>query len=118
MAEWTYVVVLVLCLALTFPLEFVFRLKVYRSPLRLILSLLPVVIIFSIWDAVAVARGYWTYDPVQTLGIDLLGALPLEEVAFFVAIPICAILTFEAIGRVLELIRRLIARRKGGGDRA
>ena len=38
--------------------------------------------------------------PLKT--IDSLG----EELAFFVVVPICGLLTYEAVGRVLSLVRR------------
>ncbi|MDN5606234.1 MAG: lycopene cyclase domain-containing protein [Kocuria sp.] len=113
MQPWTYLIVLGICLALTLPLEFVFRLRVYRNPLRLLLVLVPVVLIFSVWDTIAVGRDYWTYDPLQTLAVELPGGLPLEEVLFFVAIPICAVLTYESVERVTVLVRRILSRSKG-----
>jgi hypothetical protein len=40
----------------------------------------------------------------------LTGALPVEELAFFVVIPICALLTYEAVKIVLPVGRRPAAR--------
>jgi lycopene cyclase domain-containing protein len=45
---------------------------------------------------VATASGQWHFDPAQTFAVRLWG-LPLEEYAFFVVIPLAAILTFEAV---------------------
>jgi hypothetical protein len=42
-------------------------------------------------------------------GWRLLGALPVEELAFFVAVPICALLTYEAVKIVLGAARRLVS---------
>ncbi len=58
-------------------------------------------VVFALWDFAAIAAGHWTFDPRQTTGILLLGALPLEEVLFFVVVPVCAILGFEAVRAVL-----------------
>jgi len=96
----SYVLLLAACVAVTLPLEFYFRARVYRRPRRWLLSLLPVVVVFGAWDAYAIARGHWTYDPRQTLGA-ALGNLPVEELLFFVVIPTCALLTYEAVRRVL-----------------
>ena len=38
-------------------------------------------------------------------GWRLLGGLPVEELAFFVAVPICALLTYEAVKIVLGAAR-------------
>lgn len=96
----SYVLLLAACAAVTLPLEFAFRARVYRRPRRWLLTLLPVVVVFGGWDVYAIARGHWTYDPRQTLGV-AIGNLPLEELLFFVVIPTCALLTYEAVRHVL-----------------
>ena len=96
----SYLLLLAACVAVTLPLEYVFRARVYRRPRRWLLTLLPVVVVFGGWDVYAVAREHWTYDPRQTLRV-AIGNLPLEELLFFVVIPTCALLTYEAVRRVL-----------------
>lgn len=94
-----YLAVLAACVLGTLPLELVLRTRVYARPLRLLLTLLPVLVVFVVWDLLAIRAGHWAYDPEQTTGIRL-GDLPLEELAFFVVIPICAVLTLEAVRAV------------------
>lgn len=91
-----YLAVLAGCLLGTLPLEFVLHTRVYARPLRLLLTLLPVVAVFSIWDVLAIRARHWAYDPRQTSGV-VFGDLPLEELLFFVVIPVCAVLTLEAV---------------------
>jgi lycopene cyclase domain-containing protein len=74
---------------------------VYRRPRRAVLAVLPLLAIFYVWDAVAIARGHWDYSPAHTTGWLLPFAVPIEEVAFFIVIPVCGLLTFEAVGRML-----------------
>ena len=95
-----------LCLLVTLPLEFVFRARVYRRIRTLLLALLPVVLVFSVWDIAGIVRGHWTYSPRYTTGILLIFDMPLEELVFFVVIPICGLLTYEAVGTVLGWLRR------------
>lgn len=97
----SYLLLLAACLLVTLPLELAFRARVYRRPRRWLLTLLPVVVVFGGWDVYATARGHWTFDPRQTLGI-AVGNLPLEELLFFVVIPTCSLLTYEAVRRVLR----------------
>jgi lycopene cyclase domain-containing protein len=99
MRHVTYLLVLSGCLALTVPLELTFRCAVLRRPLLLLLALLPELLIFGAWDLYAISAGQWTYDHRDLVGIQLPGHLPLEEAGFFLVIPICAILTFEAVQR-------------------
>lgn len=101
MGRFAYLAVLAGCLGGALWLEPVFRVNVLRRWRRLLLTLLPVVVIFALWDLAAIAAGHWTFDPDQTTGILLPGDLPLDELLFFVVVPICAILGFEAVRAVL-----------------
>jgi lycopene cyclase domain-containing protein len=93
----TYALVLLACLLGTLPLELVLGVRVYRQWRRLLLALLPVAAVFLSWDVAAVRAGWWSFH--DTLGPSIAG-LPVEEIAFFVVIPTCAVLTLEAVRRV------------------
>jgi lycopene cyclase domain-containing protein len=95
-----YVAMLLFCVLGTLPLEPVLGVGVYRRAPRLALTLLPVVPLFVAWDLYAVARGHWDFDHTQLLGPTLPGGLPVEEVAFFVVVPLAAVLTLEAVRTV------------------
>lgn len=101
MDRFQYLLLMGACFALTLPLEFVFRARVYRRPARLLRALGLPVVVFSVWDMVAIARHHWTYNHRYVTGWDLPFHLPVEEIVFFVVIPICGLLTFEASRRVL-----------------
>jgi len=96
-----YLLLMLACVAITLPLEFVLGARVYRRPRRLVLAVLPLLVIFYVWDAVAIARGHWDYSPAHTTGWLLPFAVPIEEMVFFIVIPLCGLLTFEAVGRML-----------------
>jgi lycopene cyclase domain-containing protein len=95
-----YLAVLVCCLLGTLPLELWLGARVYRRPRRLLLTLLPVLVVFVGWDLYAVAAGHWAFDAAQTVGLVLPGGVPVEEVLFFLVVPTCAVLAFEAVRRV------------------
>lgn len=101
MDRFQYLLLMVGCFILTFPLEIAFRARVYRRPRRLLRALRLPVVVFASWDSVAIARHHWTFNPRYVTGWRLPPHLPVEELAFFVVIPICALLTFEASRRVL-----------------
>ena len=103
--RWQYLAVIAGCLLVTLPLELVLGARVYRQPRRLVRSLAPAVAVFVAWDVVAIDRGHWWYNARYVTGWRLLGALPVEELAFFVAVPICALLTYEAVKIVLGAAR-------------
>jgi lycopene cyclase domain-containing protein len=90
---------LVFCLAGTLPLVPAFRLRVLRQPRRLLLTIVGAGAPFLLWDLYATRAGHWRFDPAQTLPWRVAG-LPLEEVAFFVVIPVVTVLTYEAVRAV------------------
>jgi len=114
LSHWSYVAMLAFCLAGTLPLVPAFRLRVLKQPRRLILTILAAGSPFLLWDLVATRAGHWRFDPRQTLPWRAAG-VPLEEVGFFVVIPLVTVLTYEAV-RVVR--RREDAGRSGGASSA
>ena len=100
MTRFAYVGVLACCLLGTAWLEVVLRARVYRRWRRLLLTLLPVVAVFVAWDLYAIAAGHWSFGADHVTGVRLPGDLPVEELLFFVVIPVCAVLAFEAVRAV------------------
>jgi lycopene cyclase domain-containing protein len=105
------------CLLVTLPLEVVMGARVYRRLRWLVFAVVPVVVVFSVWDIIGIARGHWSYNPRFVSGIRLPFSMPLEELVFFVVIPICGLLTYEAVGRVMSRARGLSLRRDPSGGR-
>jgi lycopene cyclase domain-containing protein len=103
--QWQYLFVLAACLAITAPLE-MFGSGVYRQPRRIVAALLPVVAVFIVWDVVAIAAHVWTYNPRYVTGLQLPGSLPIEELLFFVVVPVCGLLTYNAVDGILARLRR------------
>lgn len=93
----TYLLLLAGCLVGTLPLELLLHVGVYRRWRRLVRSLLCVLAPFLGWDVWAIADHQWAYDSRQIVGWLLPGRLPIEELLFFVVVPLCAILTYEAV---------------------
>lgn len=100
------------CLLVTLPLEFVLGARVYRRFGSLLFALVPVVLVFSIWDVIGIVRDHWSYNPRFVTGIRLAFEMPLEELVFFIVIPICGLLTYEAVGQVMRRVRRLRTSRR------
>jgi lycopene cyclase domain-containing protein len=92
-----YLAVMAGCLVVTLPLELVLRVGVYRRWRRLLATLAPVLAVFLTWDALAIHAHDWGYRRLTGLRV---GDLPVEEIAFFLVIPTCALLTFEAVHRL------------------
>jgi lycopene cyclase domain-containing protein len=100
MGHWTYAALLAGCLGVTAPLELVLRVRVYARWRRFLLAVLPEFVVFVGWVLYAIAQGHWDYSAELTLDVRLPGGIPLEEVLFFVDVPLCSVLAFEAVRKV------------------
>jgi lycopene cyclase domain-containing protein len=105
----SYLAMLLACLAATLPLERLLGTRVLARPRRLAGTLALAAAPFLAWDLYAVSRAQWSFDDAQILGPRVPGGLPLEEVAFFVVVPLAVVFTLEAV-------RAALGRRRG--DRA
>lgn len=102
--RFQYLILMAACLVITLPLELLMGARVYRRPRRLLLALLPTVALFSAWDVWGIIRRHWWYSDRYTTGW-MIGPMPVEELVFFIVVPICGLLTLEAVGAVLAWLR-------------
>ena len=91
-----------LCLAATVPLEFPCSgcgscVTPTGSSARFGLP----VVVFVVWDIVAIDRGTWWYNDRYVTGWEVPFGLPGEELVFFLVIPLVGVLSYEAVQRVL-----------------
>ncbi len=103
--RWQYLVLLAACLAITAPLE-IFGPGVYRQWRRLTTAVFPVAFAFLVWDEIAVAANVWTYNSAYITGLHIPFRVPVEELLFFIVIPICALLTSNAVSTILEKVHQ------------
>jgi lycopene cyclase domain-containing protein len=102
--RYQYLLLMLGCLAITAPLE-VFGSGVYRQARRAAAAIIPVALVFIIWDLLAIVGDVWSYNPRYVTGIDV-GIIPLEELMFFIVIPLCGLLTFSAVSTILAWLSR------------
>ena len=100
MLKFGYLTMLAFTVCGSFWLEIVFKIQVLRRIKRVLMSIIPVIIPFLIWDAYAVANGHWMFDPEQILGVYGPFDIPLEEFLFFLIVPMAAIMTIEGVRSV------------------
>ncbi|EME55028.1 lycopene cyclase domain-containing protein [Amycolatopsis decaplanina] len=105
MGKAEYLIVLAACVLVTLPLEAAGA-RVYRRPKRLARAVLPMAAVFLVWDALAIAGGVWHYAPEFVTGIHAPFSVPLEEILFFVVIPVCGLLTYEMVQLTLTVFQR------------
>lgn len=98
--KWSYIAVLAFIVVGSVWLEVVVHTRVYTRWRRLVASLIPGLVLFSAWDVYAIRSGHWWFDESAITGVRLPGNLPLDEVLFFLIVPVAAILTLEAVRAV------------------
>jgi lycopene cyclase domain-containing protein len=101
MDRYQYLLLMGACLLITVPLELVLGARVWRQPRRLALALLPALGVFVAWDLWATSTGTWGFSDDYTIGVDLPGGMAFEELVFFTVIPVCGLLTLEAVRSIL-----------------
>ncbi len=99
MNHYQYLILMAGCLVITAPLELAGA-RVYRQAARLARAVLPVALVFLIWDALAIAGQVWSYNPAYVTGVRLPFSIPVEELVFFLVVPVCGILTYAGVQAV------------------
>lgn len=115
MAHYEYLLLMAACVLITLPLEFLLRARVYRRLPLMLPSVAIVVLIFGAWDLLGIAREHWTYNPEFITGV-YLGPMPLEELVFFIVIPLCALLSYEGVSTVLNYFSNRKNRQRSSSD--
>jgi lycopene cyclase domain-containing protein len=105
MDKWHYLLVLAACLVITAPLE-IFGDGVYRQARRAAAAILPVAGVFALWDVIAIFADVWKYNSKYISGVDIAGVIPIEELLFFLVIPLCGLLTYNAVTTILSWLQR------------
>jgi lycopene cyclase domain-containing protein len=98
--KFGYLAMLVFTILGSFWLEIVLKVGVLRRVKRVFFTIAPVAALFIAWDLYAIHSGHWYFDRRQILGVYLPGRIPLEEVLFFIVVPLAAIMTIEAVRAV------------------
>ncbi|MFM7873404.1 MAG: lycopene cyclase domain-containing protein [Actinomycetota bacterium] len=97
MLKFAYFAMLIFTVVGSFWLEILLKVGVLRRVKRVALSILPVALIFLVWDYYAVSAGHWWFDENQVVGIFGPKGIPLEEFLFFIVVPLASLLTIEAV---------------------
>ena len=111
--HYSYLAMLGFVVVASFWLEFAFRLRVLRDPMRLFKTILAATPIFVLWDAYAIANRHWTFSAGLTTGIIGPFGVPLEEYLFFLVIPIASILTLEGVKNFFPTVQFYLSKLRG-----
>ncbi len=94
MENFFYLIYLIVVLFSTLLISYVGKINIdYKLALK---AILPVLIIFVAWDIAATELGHWSFGLDKMLGIVIVNQ-PVEELMFFVVIPLFYIIVWEAV---------------------
>lgn len=77
-----------------------FRLGFSKKIKQFLLMDAAIVLVYLAWDIWAVIKKSWYFDPHQIIGINLFSRLPIEEILFFVIVPLMGVLTYLALLKI------------------
>ncbi|MBN1448991.1 MAG: lycopene cyclase domain-containing protein [Bacteroidetes bacterium] len=101
MKAYTYLALMIVTL-LPFVLKFRDANLPLRRNVRNALGATAIVAVpFLVWDVIVTAAGHWSFSDTYTTGIRIIN-LPLEEVLFFIAVPLAAVLVWDTVGFFLK----------------
>ncbi len=91
-----YLLIIFLVVAGPLLLSFDKKVAFYKHWKRLALSMLPVTLLYIVWDVIATDQGHWSFDSAYAGGWRLFG-LPLGELLFFFVVPYACIFIYEVV---------------------
>ena len=105
-----YLYVLICVAICAFGVNLAFRLKISKSWRTFLKVDICVLVIYVAWDIWAVHKKNWRFDPSQILGLKVFGGLPIEEILFFIIVPLMTVLTYLALTKLVAGVRKGRAR--------
>jgi lycopene cyclase domain-containing protein len=96
-AQFNYLMVLGFIGACAIFVNFGFKLRISSKWKLFLLTDVVILFIYLAWDFWAVSKGSWYFDREQTVGLYLFSRLPIEEVLFFIIVPLMVVLTYLAL---------------------
>ena len=97
MSHLSYFAVIIFVTVCAFGVNFGFRLRIGKRWRELLFTELAILVIYLVWDTWAIAKKSWFFDAHQIVKIDLLPKVPIEEVLFFIIVPLMVILSYQAL---------------------
>jgi len=96
-AQFQYLMVLAFIGSCAVFVNFGFKLRISSKWKLFLMTDVVILVIYLAWDFWAVSKGSWYFDREQTVGLYLFSRLPIEEVLFFIIVPLMVVLTYLAL---------------------
>lgn len=97
-AHYSYVLLFITLCAIFVTLTF--KIRVPNFWRVFFLTDVVVLLVYLAWDFWAISRRNWYFDQDQILGIYLFAKIPIEEMLFFIIVPLMTIITYLALQKL------------------
>lgn len=105
MAQFHYLYVLGFIAFCAVAVTLVFRVRVPRFWRNFILADLSILAIYLNWDYWAIRKGNWGFDGEQILGLYIFGIIPVEEVLFFIIVPLMTVIVYVTLIKLIKYFK-------------
>jgi lycopene cyclase domain-containing protein len=105
MAQFHYLFVLGFIAFCAIAVTLVFRLRVPRFWRNFLFADLSILVIYLNWDYWAIRKGNWDFDREQILGFYLFGIVPIEEVLFFIIVPLMTVIVYTTLIKLIKYFK-------------
>lgn len=105
MAQFHYLFVLGFIAFCAIAVTLTFRLRVPRFWRNFLLADISILVIYLNWDYWAIRKGNWDFDREQILGFYLFGNIPVEEVLFFIIVPLMTVIVYTTLMKLIKYFK-------------
>lgn len=79
-----------------------FRIRIFKRWKTFLLADAFIVLVYVSWDIWASQRKAWYFDDRQIVGLKLFGVLPIEELLFFIIVPLIVVLSYLSLMKIIQ----------------
>jgi len=103
--HFTYLAVLAFIAVCAIVVNFLFRIRISRQWKTFLQVDLIIIALYGTWDIWAAARKAWYFDDRQVIGIKLFWLLPIEEILFFILVPLMVLISIQSLEKIVKWVR-------------
>jgi len=103
--HFTYLAVLGFIAICAVVVNFLFRIQIVRQWKVFLKVDLLLIALYGSWDVWAANRKAWYFDDQQILGLKIFGVLPIEEILFFILVPLMVLISLQSLEKIIEWVK-------------
>lgn len=105
MAQFHYLLVLLFIACCAVGVTLGFRIRIKRFWRNFFFADASILVIYLMWDYWAIRKRNWSFDSEQILGFYLFGIVPIEEVLFFIIVPLMSVIVYVTLIKILNYVK-------------